>query len=107
MATCAKHGTIQPGCAHCQTHTEPVPKYPLGCEWCPSPADHIAVLDLVGHPVKDRRTYPLCGSCAHSVTVLPSSWERWWLFRLLSDGRTYERDCDALAMTAERSFSEF
>jgi hypothetical protein len=65
----------------------------------------MAVIDLNGHPVSERRTFLLCGPCAHSVTVLPSSWERWWLFRLLSDGSSYVDDCDRLAATVERKFS--
>lgn len=84
----------------------PDAKYPLNCEWCTKPADHMAVIDLTGHAVSERRPYLLCGSCAHSVTVMPDNWERWWVFRLIPDNRTYERDCDALALVAEREFSE-
>lgn len=81
------------------------PRYPLDCEWCPKPADHVAVVDFTGRPANERRMLLLCGPCAHGVTVVPDNWERWWVLRLIPDDRTYERDCDTLAAAAERDFS--
>jgi hypothetical protein len=82
-----REGCRQPG---------PVARYPLTCRWCRnSPADHVAVYDYrprAGAP--ERITAMLCGPCGHSVTILPAAFERWWLFRLTSDGENCATECD-------------
>lgn len=98
MAICEKHGELLPGCTYCRTGTEPetVAQYPLTCKWCRNtPADHVAVYDYRhGTGAPERITVMLCGPCGHSVTILPPSFERWWLFRLTSDGEDYATECD-------------